>query len=235
MPISLRRRVFDILHSLSHPGSRPTKRLIAARYVWPWLNTDITLWAKCCLSCQQSKISRHVASPLQSFPVPSSRFEHLHVDIVGPFPPSRGYTYWLIDLLAGQKQSRWLTTLLKHVSRLSFQVGLLALVCRLPSPLTMDASSSQNFDGMSSTCLELSLLKPHHTIHKLTVWLSECIANLRRASKQGSQLQLCALNSPSSSWACVLPSRKILVLQLPNWSVALLVISLGTSFIRHHR
>ena len=34
-----------------------------------------------------------MASPLQSFPVPSSRFEHLHVNIVGPFPPSRGYTY----------------------------------------------------------------------------------------------------------------------------------------------
>ena len=93
VPISLRRRVFDILHSLSHPGSRPTKRLIAARYVWSGFKKDITLWAKCCLSCQQSKISRHVASPLQSFPVPSSRFEHLHVDIVGPFPPSRGYTY----------------------------------------------------------------------------------------------------------------------------------------------
>ena len=93
VPISLRRRVFDILHSLSHPGSRPTKRLIAARYVWPGFKKGITLWAKCCLSCQQSKIARHVASPLQSFPVPSSRFEHLHVDIVGPFPPSRGYTY----------------------------------------------------------------------------------------------------------------------------------------------
>ena len=64
----------------------------------------------------------------------------------------------LIDLLAGQKQSRCLTALLKHVARLSFQVGLLALVCRLPSPLTVDASSSQNSGGMSSTYSELNLL-----------------------------------------------------------------------------
>ena len=141
----------------------------------------------------------------------------------------------LIDSLAGQKQSRWLTALLKHVPRLSSLVGLLALVCRLPSPLTVDPSSSQNSGGMSSTYSELSLLKPRHIIHKLTAWLSECIANLRQASKQGSQLQLGALNSPSSSWVCVLPSRKILVLQLPNWSMALLFISLGTSYIRHHR
>ena len=141
----------------------------------------------------------------------------------------------LIDSLAGQKQSRWLTALLKHVPRLSFQVGLLALVCRPPSSLTVDTSSSQNSGGMSSTYSELSLLKPHRTIQKLMVWLSECITNLRRASKQGPQLQLGALNSPSSSWACILPSRKILVLQLPNWSMALLFISLGTSFTRHHR
>ena len=84
----------------------------------------------------------------------------------------------LIDSLAGQKQSRWLTALLKHVTRLSFQVGLLTLVCRLRSPLTVDASSSQNSSGMSSTYSELSLLKPRCTIHKLTSWLSECIANL---------------------------------------------------------
>ena len=105
VPISLLRRVFDILHSLSHPGSRPTKRLIAARYVWPGFKKDITLWTKCCLSCQQSKIARHVASPLQSFPVPSSRFEHLHVDIVGPFPPSRGYTYYLFTVI--DRFTRW--------------------------------------------------------------------------------------------------------------------------------
>ena len=91
MPISLHQRVFENLYSLAHPGACPTKRLIATKYVWPGLKKDITSWARSCLSCQQSKISQHVESPLQSFPIPSSRFQHLHVDIVGSLPPSRCY------------------------------------------------------------------------------------------------------------------------------------------------
>ena len=92
VPISLRWRVFET-YILLHTRCPPHQRLIAARYVWPGLKKDVTSWARSCLSCQQSKISQHMASPLQSFPVPSSRFQHLHVDIVGPLPPSRGYTY----------------------------------------------------------------------------------------------------------------------------------------------
>ena len=238
VPISLRRRVFDILHSLSHPGTRPTKRLIAARYVWPGFKKDITLWAKCCLSCQQSKISRHVASPLQSFPVPSSRFEHLHVDIVGPFPPSRGYTYLftVIDQFTRWPEAIPMADCTAQTCTQAFLSGWIARF-GVPASVTSDRGC-QFISELWRDVLhysELSLLKPHRIIHKLTAWLSECIANLRQASKQGSQLQLGALNSPSSSWVCILPSRKILVLQLPNWSMALLFISLGTTFIRHHR
>ena len=238
VPISLRRRVFDILHSLSRPGSRPTKRLIASRYIWPGFKKDITLWAKCCLSCQQSKISRHVASPLQSFPVPSSRFEHLHVDIVGPFPPSRGYTYLFTVI---DRFTRWPETIpmADCTAQTCAQAFLSGWIAGFGVPTSVTSDRGRQFiselwqDVLH--CSALSLLKPHRTIYKLTVWLSDCIANLRRASKQGSQLQFGTLNFPSSSWSCVLPSRKILVLQLPNWSMALLFISLGTSFIRYHR
>lgn len=45
-----------------------------------------------CLSCQCSKIIRHTLSSLSS---PYSRFDHVHVDIVGPLPPSQGYRYLL--------------------------------------------------------------------------------------------------------------------------------------------
>ena len=93
MLISLHQRVFENLHSLAHLGACPTKRLTAAQYVWPGLKKDVTSWARSCLSCQQFKISWHVASPLQRSPVPSSMFQHFHVDIVGPLPPSRDYTY----------------------------------------------------------------------------------------------------------------------------------------------
>ena len=46
-------------------------------------------------SCQQSKIHRHIKAPLVHENIPERRFDHIHIDLVGPLPPSRGYTYLL--------------------------------------------------------------------------------------------------------------------------------------------
>ena len=95
VPQAFRRAVFNALHSLSHPGVRATRRLIAARYIWPSMNRDVALWTRNCLACQRVKIHRHTVTPFSTFAPPSARFEHVHVDLVGPLPPSNNYTYLL--------------------------------------------------------------------------------------------------------------------------------------------
>ena len=95
VPPPLRRAVFDSVHNLSHPGIRATRRLITARYVWPSMRRDIAQWCRTCVACQQSKVHRHTSTPLEHFRQPDFRFAHVHVDIVGPLPPSHGYTYLL--------------------------------------------------------------------------------------------------------------------------------------------
>ncbi|GBN32492.1 Gag-Pol polyprotein [Araneus ventricosus] len=62
------------------------------------------MWAQSCLECQRNKVSRHIRSPLGSFQLPSARFEHIHVDIVGRLPPSRGYSYCLTCI---DRFTRW--------------------------------------------------------------------------------------------------------------------------------
>ncbi|KAH9588245.1 hypothetical protein MS3_00000130 [Schistosoma haematobium] len=99
-----RRLVFDALHGLSHPGIAATLRLIAARYVWPSMNKDVRMWAKQCLQCQRSKVHRHVAAPLGTFATPDARFDHVHLDIVGPLPPSHGYDHTLTCI---DRFTRW--------------------------------------------------------------------------------------------------------------------------------
>ncbi|GBM98456.1 Gag-Pol polyprotein [Araneus ventricosus] len=47
---------------------------------------------------------RHTVSPLGTYPVPRHRFDHVHIDLVGPLPPSRGYTYALTCV---DRFSRW--------------------------------------------------------------------------------------------------------------------------------
>ncbi|PIK49797.1 pol polyprotein [Apostichopus japonicus] len=95
IPQQFRRAVFDSLHSLSHPGINATKRLITQRYIWSNVHKDVSNWCKSCIKCQQVKVHRHTKTPIGSFPMTQTRFQHIHMDIVGPLPPSEGYSYLL--------------------------------------------------------------------------------------------------------------------------------------------
>nr|VZH95960.1 unnamed protein product [Spirometra erinaceieuropaei] len=94
-PASMRRAVFQTLHGLSHPGIQASQKLLAERFVWPGMNKDVKAWARSCLSCQRNKVQRHNKSPPGTFPSPDARFNHVHLDVVGPLPPSNGFTYLL--------------------------------------------------------------------------------------------------------------------------------------------
>ncbi|GFW84247.1 hypothetical protein TNCV_4879101 [Trichonephila clavipes] len=95
IPKQHRQDVFSAIHNLSHPGIRRSVHLMKQRFVWPSISSDVAKWARHCLACQKSKIHRHTRSPLSSFQEPSQRFDHVHLDLIGPLPPSNGYTYCL--------------------------------------------------------------------------------------------------------------------------------------------
>ncbi|GBN18911.1 hypothetical protein AVEN_103323-1 [Araneus ventricosus] len=56
---------------------------------------DIKLWCKSCIQRQRSKIDRHAKSPLGEYGLPIARFSQVHLDIVGPLPPSKDFVYVL--------------------------------------------------------------------------------------------------------------------------------------------
>ena len=104
VPQRFRQTVFDSLHSLSHPSIRATQHLITSRYVWPNINKDVRKWARCCIQCQKSKIQRHTTVSLGKFKTPDARFDNIHIDIVGPLPPSKGSVYLLTCI---DRFTRW--------------------------------------------------------------------------------------------------------------------------------
>ena len=104
LPLSMRKIIFEKLHGLSHPGVRTTRKLIQKKYFWPKMRTDINTWATACLQCQKSKIHRHTKSPITTMYIPSGRFEHIHIDTVGPLPPSSGNKYILTVI---DRYTRW--------------------------------------------------------------------------------------------------------------------------------
>ncbi|KAJ2949987.1 hypothetical protein O0L34_g11320 [Tuta absoluta] len=92
LPLSYRPVVFKAQHDICHAGIRTTRKQITAKYFWPGMNKDIGQWAKTCTACQRSKVQRHTVTPIGEFPE-SSRFEHVHIDIIGPMVPSREQKY----------------------------------------------------------------------------------------------------------------------------------------------
>lgn len=59
------------------------------------MRCHIASWCQVCTACQSSKIQTHIHTPVQTIPKPDTPFSHIHMDIVGPLPPSRGYSYLL--------------------------------------------------------------------------------------------------------------------------------------------
>ena len=87
--------MFDSRLSLSHPGIRAMQHLVTARFMWLSINSDVRRGTQTCLQCQRSKIQRHAVTPSSTFDKPDTRFDNIHLDIVGPLPSSNGFTYLL--------------------------------------------------------------------------------------------------------------------------------------------
>ena len=95
LPAACRRPIYDRFHNLSHPGVKATLKLLTQRYFWPDMQRQIRQWVRECQRCQEAKVHRHTKAPFQTFNQASSRFETVHIDIVGPLPPSfnRDHSY----------------------------------------------------------------------------------------------------------------------------------------------
>lgn len=104
VPAPYRRKCFGQVHGLAHPGRRATQRLITDRYFWKSMKRDVHCWVNECDACQRVKVTRHTRPQHGVINIPDQRNGHIHMDIVGPFPQSRGNKYILTMI---DRFSRW--------------------------------------------------------------------------------------------------------------------------------
>ena len=166
LPPSCRRSAFDELHNLSHPGVNSSVKLVKSRYIWPSIDKDVKQWVRECQSCQESKIHKHTKSPPQEFSVPnSSRFECVHIDIVGPLPPAysvdspRDSTAYRYIVTFMDRATRWveahpLTTITAAAVAEAF---LHAWVARFGVPLLLITDQGRQFESNLFQCLSRTL------------------------------------------------------------------------------
>jgi RNase H-like domain found in reverse transcriptase/Integrase zinc binding domain len=67
VPTALRRQVFNSFRCLAHPGVAASARLVSRSFVWPSMKKDCKEWARSCIACQRSKITRHVSAPVKHY------------------------------------------------------------------------------------------------------------------------------------------------------------------------
>ena len=90
VPASWRCNVFNLIHGLSHPSIRTTRKIITSKFVWNGMQKQVGDWAKkSCIPCQTKDSQTHYKTPLQQFSIHCGRFDHIHV-----LPSSNGFTYF---------------------------------------------------------------------------------------------------------------------------------------------
>lgn len=104
VPLPLRKVVFDSVHNLSHPGVKQSLKQVCSRFVWPNIKKTVKSWVRSCERCQKAKVHLHNKAAIQSIPSNVPKFSNVHVDLVGPLPPSGGFTYLLTAI---DRFSRW--------------------------------------------------------------------------------------------------------------------------------
>ena len=163
VPTGWRRKVFDLVHGLSHPSVRATRQLITAKFVWHGIHKQVGLWAKACIPCQTCKVHRHIRAPLETFQVPCRRFDHINVDLVGPLPPSNGYTHLLTVV---DRFTRWPEAIpLSNTSTHTCAQALVAhWIARFGIPMDMTSDRGSQFTSrLWASISQLLGTKLHHT------------------------------------------------------------------------
>ena len=88
-PPQYRWDVIRLFHEvLGHAGVEQTLTVLHQHFHWNGIKHDITLYVKCCDSCQRSKLV-HLDMPDLQQPAIYGPLQHVHVDLAGPFRTPR--------------------------------------------------------------------------------------------------------------------------------------------------
>lgn len=216
VPKTLRRTIFNDLHNLSHPGVKPSLRLIKSRYFWPGIDHDVRAWAKECHPCQVSKIQRHTRSPVLPFDMPCGRFETVHIDLVGPLPPvvppsSHAFFSYSYLLTCIDRSTNWVEVIpVPDISAKAVAYAFLSgWISRFGVPLYVLTDRGQQFE--SEFFAELSSMVGFHRL-RTSSYHPQTNSKLERFHR----VLKTSLKARGSNWLLSLPLVLLALRSMPN-------------------
>ena len=175
------------------------------------MNTDIANWCRYCTGCQAAKVSHHNKRVFGKFEEPTERFDHVHVDLVGPLPYSDGFKYLLTCV---DRFTRWPEAIPRKDIRAETVADAFfgGWVARFETPATITTDRGAQFESRlwDTLCNQFGITRNRTRVITLnqTAWLSAFIDNLRLPlwrTRHRTREQLCFRPSCPASDR---PSRK---------------------------
>jgi transposase InsO family protein len=195
VPPKWQQAVFHSVHDLAHPGVRATKRLVTSRYVWARCAADVARWCRSCLGCARGKPGGGGGeTPVQQIGIPPQRFSHIHVDIVGPFPPSaEGYTHMLSMV---DRSTRWPEIMpLKHTdTRSCADAFIMGWVSRFGAPEVITTDRGPQFTSELWAAMCGSLHVKHITTSAYHPQSNGLVERFHRQLKEALKARQCGAN-----------------------------------------
>lgn len=96
-------KIFHQMHYVCHSGIKSSTNLVMSKFICPIIGKDVQCWIQSCMACQKSKINPHIKSKFGDFLLPSEIFSEVHIDLVGPLPPSNENMYIFCIFLANAR------------------------------------------------------------------------------------------------------------------------------------
>lgn len=103
IPEGLREVVLKAAHGdiAGHFGVKKTYHSVMRYFFWPRLKRDVAAFIKTCHVCQLVGKPNEVIAPAPLYPIPvvKNPFEHLTIDCVGPLPPSKTGSIYILTVM----------------------------------------------------------------------------------------------------------------------------------------
>ena len=90
--------------SAGHPGPKRSVERARKYFFWPRMISDVKSFVGKCDVCQRVKTGGNPLMPLKTYPMPTTSWETVSVDLVGPFPLT-------------ERGNKWLLVMVDHLSR----------------------------------------------------------------------------------------------------------------------
>jgi transposase InsO family protein len=102
VPETLKAFIIGAHHNLeyaAHQGTRSTLRLVAHRYYWPDMKTDIQRWVRACSSCARRKTPRPTHAGRTEITQSHRPWQTVGIDLLGPLPKTKRNNVWILTIV----------------------------------------------------------------------------------------------------------------------------------------